>query len=428
MLLENWLYTGTLNIKTPYCPPLKTDIKTDCLVIGGGFAGLHAALHLVDEGRQVVLLEKRICGGSSSGRSAGFLTPESEEDIKQLIDSLGKEEAKIKHDIPVIGVKLIVDTIKKNKFDCDLRKQDSLYLSIKKSHDKFIEDEAETRKEMKLPYELYNEHQLKKIHPGKGYRMGLKYPGSYGVNSFAYTQEMKNLLIKKGVRIYEDTEVHKIDKNTAITHLGSAKANNIIVCIDKMKSEFNEEVSKNYYHIQSFLTISEPMSEDEMSSMFPKEEMMCWNTKLFYIHYRPVQGNRLILGGSSLLSSYHKQHHNSPSVINTFIKEIKDKFPQVSNLRFTNYWMGLIDVTKDFTPIVDYDKDNESIQYVLGCAGLPFAAFCGDHAAKRITKKTKQDLGKHLGMHREFLVPNWLQSILGKRISFGLSHLRELLK
>ncbi len=69
MLLENWLYTGTLNIKTKYCPPLKERIKSDCLVIGGGFAGLHAALRLVDAGREVVLLEKRICGGSSSGRN-----------------------------------------------------------------------------------------------------------------------------------------------------------------------------------------------------------------------------------------------------------------------------------------------------------------------------------------------------------------------
>ena len=140
MLLENWLYTGTLNIKTPYCPPLKANIKTDCLVIGGGFAGLHAALHLADEGRQVVLLEKRICGGSSSGRSAGFLTPESEEDIKVLIRELGEENAKIVFNLPTVGVKLITDTIKKNKFNCDLRKQDSIYLSIKKSHNSSIEE------------------------------------------------------------------------------------------------------------------------------------------------------------------------------------------------------------------------------------------------------------------------------------------------
>ena len=157
MLYENWLHTGSLNIKTPYCPPLKENLSTECLVIGGGIAGLHASLRLVENGKKVVLLEKRICGGSSSGQSAGFLTPESEEDLRKLISKHGKEKAKIIYEIPFHGVKLIVGNIQKYNFNCDFRKQDSLYLSAKKSHDNRIEEEKETRKDLKMPYELLNE-------------------------------------------------------------------------------------------------------------------------------------------------------------------------------------------------------------------------------------------------------------------------------
>ena len=90
MIYENWLQTELLNIKTHDCPSLKEHIETDCLVIGGGIAGLHAALRLVDSGKKVVLLEKNICGGSSSGKSAGFLTPDSEEDFQKLIQRYGQ--------------------------------------------------------------------------------------------------------------------------------------------------------------------------------------------------------------------------------------------------------------------------------------------------------------------------------------------------
>jgi gamma-glutamylputrescine oxidase len=107
LIYENWLFTGTLNIKTKYCPPLKTHINTECLVIGGGFAGLHAALRLVESGKKVVLLERRICGGSSSGKSGGFLTPESEEDISGLISKFGTKKAKAIIGIPVKGVNLL---------------------------------------------------------------------------------------------------------------------------------------------------------------------------------------------------------------------------------------------------------------------------------------------------------------------------------
>ena len=95
MLYENWLYTGSLPIATPYCPSLDRDLRCDCVVVGGGFAGLHAALRLVNAGKSVILLEKTICGGGSSGKSGGFLTPESEKDIGQLIKTYGEKKARI---------------------------------------------------------------------------------------------------------------------------------------------------------------------------------------------------------------------------------------------------------------------------------------------------------------------------------------------
>src|SRR3989344_6057982 len=243
MIFENWLHTGLLRIKSEHCLHLKKNISTECLVIGGGFAGLHAALRLINSGKKVVLLEKTICGGGASGRSGGFLTPESEEDTKALIKKVGLKNAKIIANIPVEGISLIVNTVKKHNFDCDLRKQDSLYISITKKHDKKILEEIETRKEMNLPYKYYNEKTLHSVHPGKRYTIGVASPGPYGINSLAYTQELKNLLLKKGVRIYEDTEVRKLEGNKAVSHLGSVKAKHIFICIDKMKTEFNEELS-----------------------------------------------------------------------------------------------------------------------------------------------------------------------------------------
>src|SRR3990172_11080613 len=211
MRYENWLHTGSLSIKTQYCPPLKGHIMTECLVVGGGFAGLHAALRLVESGKKVVLLEKNICGGSSSGQSAGFLNPEgTEEDFRSLIKSYGEKKGKIIYNIPLEGMNLILANIKKNKFNCDLRKQDSFYFSDKKSHNKYVEEDAEMREEQDLPHKLFNKNQLKKIHPGKNYLIGMRYPGSYGINPFSYCQEMKNLLLKKGVKIFEGSEVHKI--------------------------------------------------------------------------------------------------------------------------------------------------------------------------------------------------------------------------
>src|SRR3989344_1978962 len=170
---------------------------------------------------------------------------------------------------------------------------------------------------------------------------------------------MKKILLKKGVEIYENSEVKTIEGNTLKTSLGSVTAENILVCADKIKRELSPELSQKYYHIQTYIAVSEPLSKDEMKSLFPKKELMCWDTKMEYAYYRPIKGNRILLGGSSAWTAYMAKEHRSPRVVMSVIKDLKKNFPKLVHLKFPHYWSGRIDVTKDLVPIVDYDSKNK---------------------------------------------------------------------
>jgi len=193
-----------------------------------------------------------------------------------------------------------------------------------------------------------------------------------------------------------------------------------------MKKEFNEAISKKIYHVQTYLAISEPLSKEEMKSLFPKGELMCWDTRILYGHYRPIAGNRIIVGGSTSRATYYPKYLHSPKPIEKFINGLKERFPEIKEVNFTHYWAGLIDITPDLDPLVDYDKYNKSIQYALGCAGLNWAAYCGDYIARRVVDpKNTEDLSEFTRIDRKFLFPKYAQKILGKRITFALSHLKE---
>ena len=57
----------------PSCPPISGIEDADVVVIGGGYTGLSAALHLAQAGVDVLLLEAMEIGWGGSGRNAGLV-------------------------------------------------------------------------------------------------------------------------------------------------------------------------------------------------------------------------------------------------------------------------------------------------------------------------------------------------------------------
>lgn len=422
MRLQNW-WEKTLEKRKPvFCPPLKEDLSCAYLILGGGVAGLHAALRLVDAGKEVVLLEKMMCGGSSSGKSSGFLTPDSELEVYQLLRRYGKKGAQEVWSIPVQGVEMIRATAEKYTIDCDLEKQDSFFVGVGKKGKDAVQEEAEAHIQMGLPYTSYTQESLPHALGTSFYSAALRTGGTFGINMMLYCYGLKEVLMKKGVRIFEHSEVLSLKDTTARTEKGSVTGKKVIVCIDKMKKTVSP-LEKKSYHAQTFLAISKPLTKEEVTRLFPDGKLMVWDSKLIYTYFRLTKENRLLVGGGSVLTTYDPWYFNSPLIIEQIIQKVKTVFsPLLDDLVFEYYWPGQIDITKDIMPIVDYDPKNKDVQFVLGNPGLPWAAFSGTYAAERFLGKGK-DWSRYLGMHRTFFISDEMQMFLGKIPSFAINNL-----
>jgi monoamine oxidase len=62
------LYADTA-AAAPDTPPLDTDRRARVAIVGGGFTGLSAALHLAEKGVDAVVLEANEPGWGASGRN-----------------------------------------------------------------------------------------------------------------------------------------------------------------------------------------------------------------------------------------------------------------------------------------------------------------------------------------------------------------------
>src|SRR6476660_2050173 len=118
---------------------LQEDLSCDVVVIGGGMAGLMCTQELQNAGKSVIILEKTFVGSGASGKSSGFITPDSELELYNLYDDLGAKAAKELWEFVKGGVEAIKNNIIANNFECDYQVQDSLFVAASKSDFKTVE-------------------------------------------------------------------------------------------------------------------------------------------------------------------------------------------------------------------------------------------------------------------------------------------------
>ena len=424
MLLQNWWFTTLIGTKLPIQPPLRGDLRCDVLIVGGGASGLAAAARFVGTGKKVVLLEKNICGGSATGKSAGFLTPDSELELSQLIRRFGPDGAKDLWEVPVRGIDRMISLIGSAGIDCDLHKQDSLFLGKGSGGIRAVQDEDKSRRRLGYDSHVYGPRELASVIGSKGYTAAVRYKDTYGIDALRYAQGVKGMLIDAGIPVYESSAVVSFSGNTARTHMGSVTADQVIFCADKLGPELSP-YSTNVYHEQTFLSITEPLSPREQGSLFPEEPLQCWDSDLIYSYYRLTGARRLLLGGGSLLTTYSRNDTTTSSVIDHVIRGFRKMFPILKDVRFIQYWPGRIDMTRDLLPTVLREPTSPWVHRVLGCVGLPWATFCGDFAARQILGESEtgdERYYRYFGANRRFLVPIWLEKIMGKRLAFPLNN------
>ena len=423
---QNWWFTTLLVSQHKHCPPLTSDIKCDVAIVGAGFAGVAAAAQFLRKGLNVVLIDKNIIGGSSSGRSAGFITPDSELELHQLCRRYGNHAAREIWDAPLRGIETIVKNIDEHGIQCGLLKQDSLFLGLGKDGLEAAEAELHCRQDVGFTdQKLYDAEQLKGVLGSEGYTAGIRYGGTYGINPLQCLQGFKDVLVENGMQVFESTAMKRLEDHTVYTHGGSVTADHIIIAVDKLEPHISP-LSAEVFHAQTFLSVTEPLTDKERAILFPSgEQMQCWDSKLVYTYFRLTADNRLLLGGGSALTTFLKDAYNNPGIIKRVIEDFYSHFPQLRRLAFIQFWPGQIDTTRDLLPTIVRPRDQPHLRFIFGCVGIPWATFTGSFAARNVLGDADDDYKKYFNYfssERYFWLPSSLGKVIGKPMLFSLSN------
>jgi gamma-glutamylputrescine oxidase len=405
-------------LESKIVPQCQENITTDVVIIGGGMAGLHAAQAWSKRGKKVVLLEQYYCGSGATGKSSGFITPNAELSFTDFSKKYTPAIAHTIWDFITSGVNDIRTNIQQYGFSCGYVPQDTLMVATTKRALKEFEIEHENLAKFGYKTAFYTKEEVGNYLNSPGYWGGMTYEETFGINAYQYCQDMKNYLQKNGVMIFEETPVVALEDQMVITPHARLTADYIVVCTDRFMPELGL-LAQQVYHAQTFLMISEELSERQIREIFPRKNLLVWDSELVYNYLRITSDNRLLLGGGEVLTTYSSQAtHDNERMFAKLTRYFATKFPGVT-IQFTQMWPGLIGISKDIVPLAGPDKTKPFLYYVSAAAGLPIAAALGRYSAEHMLEG-KADLDSYFSPYRPFRIRGALQSLLGTRLSFAL--------
>ncbi len=403
--------------RTP-APACHENITTDVAIVGGGMAGLSAAHAFAKKGKKVVLLEQYYCGSGASGKSSGFITPNAELSFTDFSTQYNQTTARTIWDFITSGVKDIRNNIEQHTFNCEYAPQDTIMVANSTRALKELELEYHNLSQAGYQTVFYTHDTLRSQINTKSYYGGVGYAETFGINSYLYCQEMKNLLQKMGVHIFEDTTVTAIHNHTLTTAHARITADYIVIATDRFMPQLGF-LSQEVYHAQTFLMVSEQLTELQKQAIFPRQNLLVWDSDLVYTYFRITPHNQLLLGGGSVLTTYAKNPaHDCSYLFKKLTNYFNRTFPGLS-IQFKQMWPGLIGLSKDIAPIAGPDKNKPYMYYITAAAGLPIAAALGRYSAEHLLEN-KNELDAYFSPYRSFAIDGIIQSVLGTRLTFAL--------
>ena len=339
-------YAATATPLEPFAL-LKGAQKADVCVIGAGYTGLSAALHLAQAGRDVVLLDAQRVGFGASGRNGGQLGSGQRMEQDALEALMGEPEAAKLWDLGEDAKDLVKSLIAEHKIDCHLKPgvawTGSTDGEVRHLHEyanllatKYDYDQLET----------LDHAALQSVCPSPDYRGGILDIGAAHLHPLNYALGLARAAAAAGVRIHERSAVHHIDEGapaTVRTDAGHVVADHVILACNGYLGGLNRKVAARVMPINNFIAATEPLG-DRINDVLPRDVAVA-DSRFVVNYFRLSHDGRLLFGGGE---SYG---YRFPSDITAKVrKPMSVVFPQLSDVKIDYAWGGTLGITMKRLP------------------------------------------------------------------------------
>src|SRR4051794_28848111 len=361
--------------------------STRVAIVGGGYAGLSAALELAKLGIDAVVLERGALGVGASTRNGGSVSGGG--NIGKSFSGRAAEGApeRAQHLLADASdaFSLIERLIEEEGIECFWIKRGRFVGAWTRKHYAYQEkrlaslnDDAQSG-----AYMVPRDRQREEI-ASDYYHGGMVVERSASLHPALYYKGLLDACRRRDIAICAETSVDNIIRNGASwrveTSRGAIMAGDVVIATNGYTGAITPALRRRVVPIASHIIATEPLPRELAGSLIPKRRSIS-DTKRVLCYYRlSPDGSRVVFGGRARFTPSGPQ--TCARVLHTYMTE---RFPQLRGTRITHGWTGNTAFTFDALP---HMGEESGMHYALGCngSGVAMMTYLGTQTARKIAR------------------------------------------